>query len=118
MEARVFEHASAMPAPIWYFLHMNDATIEVAGNMAPARDIVVETDATLGDATAAFVEAMQAAQSAWDAAYGDKPVLANAVDEQAEELGGLRCPHIRRRPTRWNRPRVWPHPSSRAWARR
>ena len=88
MEARVFEHASAMPAPTWYFLHMNDATIEVAGNMAPARDIVVETDATLGDATA-FVEAMQAAQSAWDAAYGDKPVLANAVDEQAEELGGL-----------------------------
>ena len=88
MEARVFEHASAMPAPTWYFLHMNDATIEVAGNMAPARDIVVETDATLGDATA-FVEAMQAAQGAWDAAYGDKPVLANAVDEQAEELGGL-----------------------------
>ena len=88
MEARVFEHASAMPAPTWYFLHMNDATIEVAGNMAPARDIVVETDATLGDATA-FVEAMQAAQSAGEAAYGDKPVLANAGDEQAEELGGL-----------------------------
>ena len=88
MEARVFEHASAMPAPTWYFLHMNDATIEVAGDLAPARDIVVETDATLGDATA-FVEAMQAAQSAWDEAYGDKPVLTNAVDEQAEELGGL-----------------------------
>lgn len=88
MEARVFEHASAMPAPTWYFLHMNDATIEVAGGLAPARDIIVETDATLGDATA-FVEAMQAAQSTWDAAYGDKPVLTNAVDEQAEELGGL-----------------------------
>ena len=88
MEARIFEHASAMPAPTWYFLHMNDATIEVAGGLAPARDIVVETDGTLGDATA-FVEAMQAAQSAWDATYGDKPVLTNAVDEQAEELGGL-----------------------------
>ena len=88
MEARVFEHASAMPAPTWYFLHMNDATIEVTGDLAPARDVIVETDATLGDASA-FVEAMQAAQSAWDKVYGDKPVLTNAVDEQAEELGGL-----------------------------
>lgn len=88
MEARVFEHASAMPAPTWHFLHMNDATIEVAEGLAPAREILVETDGTLGDASA-FVEAMQAAQAAWDAAYGDKPVLTNAIDEQAEELGGL-----------------------------
>ncbi len=88
MEARIFEHASAMPAPTWYFLHMNDATIEVAGDLVPAHEVVVETDGTLGDATA-FVEAMQAAQSAWDKVYGDKPVLTNAVDEQAEELGGL-----------------------------
>ena len=88
MEARIFEHASAMPAPTWYFLHMNDATIEIAGDLVPAHEVVVETDGTLGDATA-FVEAMQAAQSTWDKVYDDKPVLTNAIDEQAEELGGL-----------------------------
>lgn len=88
MEARIFEHASAMPAPTWYFLHMNDATIEIPAQLSCEADAVIETDATLGDATA-FVEAMKAAQAAWDKVYGDKPVLTNAVDEQAEELGGL-----------------------------
>lgn len=88
MEARIFEHASAMPAPTWYFLHMNDATIEIPAQLSCEADAVIETDATLGDATA-FVEAMEAAQTAWDKVYGDKPVLTNAVDEQAEELGGL-----------------------------
>lgn len=88
MEARIFEHASAMPAPTWYFLHMNDATIEIPAQLSCEADAVIETDATLGDATA-FVEAMEAAQTAWDKIYGDKPVLTNAVDEQAEELGGL-----------------------------
>lgn len=88
MEARIFEHASAMPAPTWYFLHMNDATIEIPAQLSCEPEAVIETDATLGDATA-FVEAMQAAQIAWDEVFGDKPVLTNAVDEQAEELGGL-----------------------------
>lgn len=88
MEARIFEHASAMPAPTWYFLRMNDATIEIPSQLSCEADAVIETDATLGDATA-FVEAMEAAQAAWDKVYGDKPVLTNAVDEQAEELGGL-----------------------------
>lgn len=62
MEARIFEHASAMPAPTWYFLHMNDATIEIPAQLSCEADAVIETDATLGDATA-FVEAMEAAQT-------------------------------------------------------
>lgn len=89
MEARIFEHASAMPAPTWHFLRMNDATIKIDDGLAATSEAIIETDGTLEQGTDAFVEAMQAAQAAWDAQFGDKPVLANAVDPQAEELGGL-----------------------------
>lgn len=88
MESITFEHASAMPAPTWGFLQMNDATIEIAAGLSATPNVIIDTDATRGDASA-FVEAMQAAQDAWLAEYGSKPVLLNTVDRQAEELGGL-----------------------------
>lgn len=81
-------HASSMPAPTWHFLKMNDATIEIDESLTPARKITVETDATLGDARA-FDAAMDAAQAAWTAEFGNKPVLTNYEDEQANKLGGL-----------------------------
>lgn len=88
MEARIFEHASQMPAITWHHLHMNDARIEIPAGLSLQHDVAIETDTALGDASA-FDAAMDAAQAAWDAEFGDKPVLANAEDAQAEELGGL-----------------------------
>ena len=82
------EHVSSMPAPTWHSLKMNDATIEIDESLKPACDVQVETDAELTD-EAAFDAAFDAAQKAWNAEFGDKPVLANYEDEQANRLGGL-----------------------------
>ena len=77
-----------MPAPTWHFLHMNDASVEIDETLTPARSAVIETDAELAGIDA-FDTAMDAAQEAWNAEFGDKPVLANFEDEQANRLGGL-----------------------------
>ena len=88
MAVTALEHISSMPAPTWHFLKMNDATIEIDDTLAPACDIAIETDAELGS-EGAFDAALDAAQADWDAEFGDKPVLANYEDEQADRLGGL-----------------------------
>ena len=90
MEAKTFEHVSAMPAPTWGFLRMNDATIEIAEGLEPARDVEIEIgNQPLGDA-GAFEDAMQAAQASWDEAHKDFVVLRNWEEEDtAEKFGGL-----------------------------
>ncbi len=88
MGTKTLERVSAMPAPTWHSLKMNDATVEIDEALAPARDIAIETDAELGGADA-FDAALDAAQADWDAEFGDAPVLANYEDEQANRLGGL-----------------------------
>ena len=87
MEARTFENASAMPAPTWYFLRMNDTTIEVAADLEPASDVDIEVDGVTLAETGAFDEALAAAQTAFDEVA--TPYLLNYGDEAAEELGGL-----------------------------
>lgn len=82
------EHASSMPAPTWGFLRMNDANIEIDEALVPARKVAIDTDIALGDAQV-FEGAMDFAQKKWDVAFGDKPVLTNYEDEQANRLGGL-----------------------------
>ncbi len=75
-----------MPAPTWHFLRMNDVDIEIPADLAITHDAQIEGALTGGGA---FEEAMDAAQVAYDAAFGDKPFLANYEDEQANRLGGL-----------------------------
>ena len=82
------ENISAMPAPTWGFLKMNDATVEIDESLVPARAVQIETDIPFGDAST-FDAAMDHAQKMWDSQFGDAPVLANYEDEQANRLGGL-----------------------------
>jgi Fe-S cluster assembly protein SufD len=86
MTTQTFKGASAMPAPTWHFLRMNDVDIEIPADLAITHDAQIEGALTGGGA---FEEAMDAAQVAYDAAFGDKPFLANYEDEQANRLGGL-----------------------------
>ena len=85
MEARTLNNVSAMPAPTWHWLHMNDATVEVPEGLDAASDFAI--DAAEGTA-GAFDDAMAAAQKAWDAEHEGYEYQRNYTDEQAEKLGG------------------------------
>lgn len=83
--ARTLEHFSAMPAPTWHHLKMNDATLELPDGLEPVSEAVVETDAA---AELGFDAALAAAQDAWSAAHEGYEYQGNYTDEQAERLGG------------------------------
>ncbi|MDY5661213.1 MAG: SufD family Fe-S cluster assembly protein [Coriobacteriales bacterium] len=85
MEARTLNNVSAMPAPTWHWLHMNDATVEVPEGLDAASDFAI--DAAEGT-SGAFDAAMAAAQKAWDAEHEGYEYQRNYTDEQAEKLGG------------------------------
>ena len=84
--ARTLENISAMPAPTWHYLKMNDASVEIPEGLAEKSEFAVETDA---DADLGFDAAMEQAQADWDAAHPGHEYLTNYSDEQAEKLGGL-----------------------------
>ena len=88
MEARTLEHVSAMPAPTWHHLHMNDATVEIPGGLSPASDYEVELGGRLGGNETAFDDALKAAQASWETAHEGWSYQPNYTDEQAEKLGG------------------------------
>ena len=90
MEATTLENVSAMPAPTWHHLNMNDATVEIPAGLAPASEYTVQTDADAeADAELGFDAAMAQAQDMWDAAHPAYEYQGNCSDEQADKLGGL-----------------------------
>ena len=73
MDALAIKHASAMPAPTWGWLKMNDARIDIPAGLA--RGDVPEVDApqALFDAAVSFEGAVAELQERLDAARNTTP---------------------------------------------
>ena len=65
-QAIVFERASAMPAPTWHFLKMNDTSIEVPENLAIDPHVIVSAPYSARGAEDEFENALADAQEAWE----------------------------------------------------
>ena len=96
MTTQTFENVAAMPAPTWRFLHMNDATVEIAEGFEPGGDVDIELDGAVLGEEGAFDDALAAAQEAFEATPAADPYLRNYGDEQADELGGLALSNYQR----------------------
>lgn len=97
MEALKIKHASAMPAPTWGWLRMNDATIEIPADLARARAVTVEADEDLTENHASFEGAVAELQERIDAVRGDAPdtrACVRAVEREAESLDDLDTPAL------------------------
>ena len=77
METLNVKHASAMPAPTWSWLRMNDTTIEIPCDLARDGSVTIEADEALTETHASFERALAELQERLDAARGD------VVDERA-----------------------------------
>ena len=84
-QAIVFERASAMPAPTWHFLKMNDTSIEVPENLAIDPHVIVSAPYSARGAEDEFENALADAQEAWE---DDHPEL---TDEERAELEAYRA---------------------------
>ena len=84
-QAIVFECASAMPAPTWHFLKMNDTSIEVPENLAIDPHVSVSAPYSARGAEDEFENALADAQEAWE---DDHPEL---TDEERAELEAYRA---------------------------
>ena len=80
-----FEHASAMPAPTWHFLKMNDTSIEVPENLTIDPHASISTPYSARGAEDEFENALADAQEAWE---NDHPELS---DEERAELEAYRA---------------------------
>ena len=77
METLNVKHASAMPAPTWSWLRMNDTTIEIPCDLARDGSVTIEADEALTETHASFERALVELQERLDAVRGD------AADERA-----------------------------------
>ena len=84
-QAVVFERASAMPAPTWHFLKMNDTSIEVPENLTIDPHASISTPYSARGAEDEFENALADAQEAWE---NDHPELS---DEERAELEAYRA---------------------------
>jgi len=84
-QAIVFERASAMPAPTWHFLKMNDTSIEVPENLAIDPHVSVSAPYSARGAEDEFENALADAQEAWE---NDHLELS---DEERAELEAYRA---------------------------
>ena len=84
-QAVVFERASAMPAPTWHFLKMNDTSIEVPENLTIDPHVSISTPYSARGAEDEFENALADAQEAWE---DDHPEL---TDEERAELEAYRA---------------------------
>ena len=84
-QAIVFERASAMPAPTWHFLKMNDTSIEVPENLTIDPHVSISTPYSARGAEDEFENALADAQEAWE---NDHPELS---DEERAELEAYRA---------------------------
>ena len=92
MPGMTIRHASAMPAPTWSWLKMNDVTIQIPDNLERNCQVEIEAGDTL-DNTTSFEGSVAALQERIDSARTDKPAderamitAATGADRGAEEL--------------------------------
>ena len=89
MDALTIRNASAMPAPTWGWLKMNNAEIEIPAGLAPAGAVNVDAPQELFDNARPFEVAVAEMQERVDAARGD------AADDRAclraAKMGGTRA---------------------------
>lgn len=65
-QALTIERASAMPAPTWHFLKMNDTQLEIPEGLAISPAVTVEQPSDTRGAADAFERALAAAQADWE----------------------------------------------------
>ena len=92
MPGMIIRHASAMPAPTWSWLKMNDVTIQIPDDLERNCQVEIEAGDTL-DNTTSFEGSVAALQERIDSARTDKPAderamitAATGADRGAEEL--------------------------------
>lgn len=92
MPGMIIRHASAMPAPTWSWLKMNDVTIQIPDDLERNCQVEIEAGDTL-DNTTSFEGSVAALQARIDSARTDKPAderamitAATGADRGAEEL--------------------------------
>lgn len=92
MPGMTIRHASAMPAPTWSWLKMNDVTIQIPDDLERNCQVEIEAGDTL-DNTTSFEGSVAALQERIDSARTDKPAderamitAATGTDRGAEEL--------------------------------
>ena len=92
MPGMTIRHASAMPAPTWSWLKMNDVTIQIPDDLERNCQVEIEAGDTL-DNTTSFEGSVAALQERIDSARTDKPAderamitAATGADRGAEEL--------------------------------
>lgn len=102
MDALTMQHMSAMPAPTWRWLRMNDTAIEipqglerVGGTDIEAEDALLDTTATFENAVAELQERLDAARS--DAAdTADSRASVRAAKLAHEDIADLDTPALSR----------------------
>lgn len=92
MPGMIIRHASAMPAPTWSWLKMNDVTIQIPDDLERNCQVEIEAGDTL-DNTTSFEGSVAALQARIDSTRTDKPAderamitAATGADRGAEEL--------------------------------
>lgn len=92
MPGMTIRHASAMPAPTWSWLKVNDVTIQIPDDLERNCQVEIEAGDTL-DNTTSFEGSVAALQERIDSARTDKPAderamitAATGADRGAEEL--------------------------------
>ena len=92
MPGMIIRHASAMPAPTWSWLKMNDVTIQIPDDLERNCQVEIEAGDTL-DNTTSFEGSVAALQARIDSTRTDKPAderamitAATGADRGAEKL--------------------------------
>ena len=92
MPGMIIRHASAMPAPTWRWLKMNDVTIQIPDDLERNCQVEIEAGDTL-DNTTSFEGSVAALQARIDSTRTDKPAderamitAATGADRGAEKL--------------------------------
>ncbi len=97
METLNVKHASAMPAPTWSWLRMNDTTIEIPCDLARDGSVTIEADEALTETHASFERALAELQERLDAARDDvvdERACVRAAQRTEEHLDGLDTPAL------------------------
>ena len=97
MDALTIRNASAMPAPTWGWLRMNDTKIEIPVDLERIRAVTVEADEDLTETHASFEGAVADLQKRVDAARGDAEdtrACVRAAQRETESLDDLDTPAL------------------------
>ncbi len=83
MDALTMQHMSAMPAPTWRWLRMNDTAIEIPQGLERVGGTEIEAEDALLDTTATFEGAVTELQERLDAAHGGRGAKSGTADGRA-----------------------------------